>query len=204
MKKIKKYIFIWFSIFLFSVFYFSYSENINNELQIAFQEEINKNFKEIDNDLLNYLVKLNKEKNYCFWAEKKKSLQKCVDDLEKQTDISWDYSIRYSKACNKSLEDFIKKQKTKSISFNKSQEILDKYNGICNNLIKQKLFITKLVWYDILKVNKKDVLKDEQKKYQQKERTKYDKVLDLYRQYYWNLDEFGDKWPSKTKKHIWW
>jgi len=42
-----------------------------------------------------------------------------------------------------------------------------------------KLEIYKQVTYDILKLNKNQVKKDEIKKYTQSQRTKYDKLLDI-------------------------
>ena len=127
---------------------------------------------------------------------------KCVDELEQQLWISWPYAMIYTKACDKALENTIKKQEKQTIWSKTSLDITDNINWICHKIIAQKLDFYKTVWYRILKENKYNVLKDETKKLTQKDRTKYSKVLDLAKNVLWNMERMKDKWPSKTKKHV--
>ena len=50
----------------------------------------------------------------------------------------------------------------------------------CKNLIQTKLEVNKQVAYDILKLNKLQVKKDEDKSFMQEQRTSYEKILDLF------------------------
>jgi hypothetical protein len=46
-------------------------------------------------------------------------------------------------------------------------------------MVLTKLSVHKQVAYDVLKLNKQQVKKDEDKLYMQEERTKYDKLLEI-------------------------
>ena len=172
-----------------------------------FQESIYKNFKPIDEKIETYLTNLSRDKNYCFGEERQKTFVECVDFIEKTFSISWKYAVwddtwwddSYSEACTKSLWETIDNQEEQSIPSVDSTTILDRSKGACSELYKFKLSIYKSVAYDILKKNKYAILKDEHKLFTQKNRTKYDKLLDLIRINLWYIERLWKKWPSKTK-----
>jgi hypothetical protein len=66
-------------------------------------------------------------------------------------------------------------------------------------LAQQKLDIYKKVSYDLLKLNKDSVRKDDRKKYVQKERTMYESIVDLFNVNIGYLERVWMKWPTKTK-----
>ena len=65
------------------------------------------------------------------------------------------------------------------------------------DLAKIKLHISRQVAYNILMLNKQQILKDERKKYVQEERTKYDKLLNAFMINLGYLGRILHKWPSK-------
>lgn len=195
-----------FTFLLFSTIFIqlSYSEwDKNSSIEDIFQESVNKNFKPIDKSIEIFLNNLNTDKSYCFWKDRKKRFTQCVDDIEKMFSINGQYTIwegGYTNACAKSLAETIEKQEKKSISLLEAGTILDKKNiWTCTNLYKFKLSMYKSVAYDILKRNKYEILKDEHKLFTQKNRTKYDKIVELIRINLWYLERLWKKWNSKTK-----
>lgn len=174
-------------------------DDLNNDL---FQDALSENFEKIDTKIINYLNNLNKAKNHCFWKDRSQNFIECVNDIEKNLNIYSDYANEYSNACDIILKDTIDKTIDKSISALDAKKYIDQKTGIslCENIYNLKLQIYKSTAYDILKMNKYNVLKDENKLFIQNQRTKYDKVLDLFRINLWYIERMWKKWPSKTKK----
>ena len=205
---ILKKIFIFFVlIFSFSLFSYTYSlENKSGIPENIFQEAIDRNFKPIDEKIEEYLTNLNSSKNYCFWKGRQIPFIDCVDYIEKIFSINSAEYVRweewYAMACTKSLWEVIDAQEDKAIASVDAKTIFDRTTNQnwCHRLYLFKLDMYKSVAYDILKKNKYQILKDEHKIFTQNNRTKYDKLLDLFRINLWYLERMWKKWPSKTKK----
>jgi len=171
-----------------------------------FQEEINKNFKSIDDKAELFLDNLNKSKNYCFGPNRQMTFVECSDYIEKVFSINSDelvnWEIWYAKACENALVATIQKQKDKAISAVEAKIILakDYWSKSCSELYKFKLSVFKSVAYDILKKNKYAILRDEHKKYTQKNRTLFDDLLDGFRVSLSYIERLWKGWTSKTKK----
>lgn len=199
---IKKIITYTILIFLFPTISFSEWDS-SSSFDDIFQESINKKFKPIDKKIEDYLNNLNKNKNFCFWKDKKKTFVECVDNIEKIFSISWDYAIwenGYSNACRESLIETIEKQEGKAISTLNSDTIFDDWKEeSCTQLYQFKLFIYSDLAYEILKRNKYEILKDEHKLFTQKNRDKHSELLDLMRINLWYIERLRKKWVSKTK-----
>ncbi len=186
---------------------YSYStDNSDWILDNIFQESINNNFKPIDDRIERYLTNLNDSKNYCFWKDKQMNFTECVDYIEKIFSINSDEFVLwedgYSEACKKSLAETIEQTEDKTIASKDTKTILNKnWNWrTCRDLYLFKLNIYKSVAYDILKMNKYSILKDEHKKYSKENRKRYDDLLDLIRVNIGYIERLWKKWPSKTKK----
>lgn len=163
-----------------------------------FQKETDKYFKQIDKKIENYLGNLNKSTNHCFWKDKKQNFVECIDDIEKNFDA---YSIAYSNACKLILSDTIDKSEKWYIPATEASKFIDsKSQNLCTRLYEYKIRIYKLVAHDILKENKLQILKDENKLFVQEQRDKYSDLLNLIRVNIWYIERIWKKWPSKTKK----
>jgi len=170
-------------------FYWSYDD--------IFQEETDKNFKEIDREVENYLFNLNNSKNHCFWREKKQNFIDCINDIEKNFE---EYSNDYQESCNLILSSTIENSLNQSISAVDAQKFIDtRWKNLCTRLYEFKIRNFKLVAYDILKNNKFSILRDENKLFRQDQRNKYSSILDLFRVNLWYIERLWKKWPSKTK-----
>jgi len=202
-KKNKNILFLLWGLILFFWFaLFSYWENTEEKYENLFQEAIDKRFPEIDKKAEKYIFNMQDKKEYCFGPNKKKPLTECVDEIEEQMGISWPFMEKYTKACDEALKEVIEAQEQKAIWAKASTTILDNIKWSCHKMVENKLFVYKSVLFDLLKQNKYQVLKDEWKKMIKKDRTKYDRVLELARMVLWNMERMAEKWPSKTKRHV--
>lgn len=190
--KVKQVIAFFLLIFInFSYVFSSYSWN-----EDIFQQSVDNHFGKIDKKIEIYLNNLNKEKNHCFWKDKKQNFVECIDEIEKNFD---NYTIEYNNSCIKILKETI--DKWEYISSLEAQKFIDnkKWTNLCTELYDFKIKIYRWVAYDILKKNKYQILKDENKLFTQEQRKKYDKLLDLIRINLWYIERLWKKWPSKTK-----
>ena len=79
----------------------------------------------------------------------------------------------------------------------RTSDYFDEQN--CQRLVQTKLEVYKQVSYDILKLNKSEVLNNSTTLVTQDQRTKYDSIIDLFMINLWYLERIWKKWPSKTK-----
>lgn len=195
MKMKRLFAFIFF-IFLGVSYVFS-SESDSAPVSI-FQEATDKYFGEIDKNIEQYLTNLNKNKNHCFWKDKKQNFTECINDIEKNFN---DYSREYGLTCIEILRSTRENNKEKIISALDASKFIDsKLPNLCTNLYEFKIRVYKSVAYEILKDNKYQILKDENKLFTQTQRRKYSDLLDLIRINLWYMERLWKKWPSKTKK----
>ena len=170
----------------------------NNE-EIAYQVVLDLMFKEIDNEIENYLFQLEEDKDYCFWEKSQEGYIKCLDDIYDKFEELWEYHEKYKELCNwKIIEETMKFFWWKT-SIAAWKDFIYGNEGSCNSLIKTKLSINKYVAINVLKLNKDQVRKDERKEYVQKERIKYDNLLEQIMINLRFLERIWLKTPSFTK-----
>lgn len=168
--------------------------------KILSQIILDKEFKKIDKEAESYLKKLESNKNEFFWPESSRSLVEGIDEIEQKfsfTSDKWLW-IKYFSLCK-----WWVLQKTLDCywdnwipSVNAEPYFL---TSTCENFVKTKLLVYASVWYDVLKLNKTQVDKDQKKKSTQVRRDKYDKLLELVTIHLWYMERMRKKWPSKTK-----
>ena len=172
----------------------------NNNEEIIYNIILDEKFKPIDKEANEYLEKLEKNKNYYFWENKKKSFFDWSDDIEKKFGINWDLYAKYYYACWDILVESIsciKERNNEWWNVWKLVEILN--DSTCIELAKLKLSVRKKVAYNNLMWNKKSIKRDQMKKYEQIQRTKYSSLFDLMMVNIWYWMRIAQKWPSKTK-----
>lgn len=170
----------------------------SNKYEIMPQIVLDKEFKKIDKDVEKYLKRLEDNKSEFFWQEAQKSLVEGIDEVEakfgiytddgfwkKYMELCWTWIVAKTVDCfwwvpNIDIEWYFKEE-------------------TCKSLVLTKLEVFKAVSYDILKLNKGQVDKDEKKKNVQKRREKYDKLLEIIMVNVWYMERIWKKWPSKTK-----
>ncbi len=190
----KKIIFLVFFVFL------SISQASSNDYKSIsiFQDATNKHFGDIDEKIEEYLSNLNDSKNHCFWKDRKQNFVECVNDIERIFD---DYSSQYRDSCSKILSDTIASSEKNYIPSSQAGKFINtKWLNLCFRMYDLKISIYKSSAYDILKDNKLQILKDENKLFTQEQRDKYSTVLDLVRINIGYIERLWKKWPSKTKK----
>lgn len=179
--------------------------NSKNKVEIAWQIILDKEFQTQDKKIENYLNSLEENKDYYFWKNAKESYLKAIDDIEAKFSFIWEYWKYYLDLCNPSKPNSILVQTMDCFSGEIANSEAKKYfleDTNCIALAQTKLEIYKQVAYDILKLNKNQVRKDEIKKYTKSQRTKYDKLLDIIMINIGYIERLWKKWPSKTKNPL--
>ena len=192
----KKVFFILIAFVLF--FKATYSSTIEDTKHL-FQDSTDKYFSPIDKQIENYLSNLERSKNHCFWQDKKQNFVQCINDIEKNFDS---YTLKYKETCPKIISDTMQKSDGNYIPSLEAQKFLYSRNNdiFCARLYEFKIRIYRETAYDILKINKKQILQDENKLFTQNQRDRYSGLLDLIRTNIWYIERIWKKWPSKTQK----
>lgn len=180
----------------------------NNYFEIMSQIILDKDFKKIDKDIDTFFKNLQENKNYYFGKDAKEPFTNWIDLLEDKFSIYWEFWEKYIKHCKvwDDNNDSILKKTIDCFWWTiPAKESIPYFlqESSCKSFISSKLEINKQIWYDILKLNKAQIKKDEDKTYMQKERNKYDKLLEIIMVNVWYLERIWKKWPSKTKSAEW-
>lgn len=165
--------------------------------EVVYQIVLDEKFNELDEEINNYLLDLETKKNKYFWPEASSNYISASDEIEKKFWVYWDYWKKYNEICNISIiSDAMDCQDWKSSNIVSSWFFT---NTKCIAFAETKLHIYSQVAYDILMLNKLDIMKDSSKLHLQSQRKKYDEVLDSMMINAWYMERIWKKWPSKLK-----
>lgn len=177
-----------------------------NYFEIMSQIILDKEFKKLDKQTSEFFKNLEENKNYYFWKDAKEPFTNAIDLLENKFWIYWEYWEKYINSCKPLWEDSILSKTIDCFWWAVPTIEWMPYflqQSTCKNFVMTKLEINKQIWLDVLKLNKSQIKKDEDKTYMQKERDKYDKLLEIIMVNVWYLERIWKKWPSKTKSAEW-
>ncbi len=163
--------------------------------KILYQIILDLEFKEIDDQIDVYLTELEESKNYYFWTEKQDSFIWWINEIESRFAVNGKYWREFNTICNLTIIEKVQLYQWWETSTHNAKDFFE--DTKCMDLVKTKLYVSKQVAYNILALNKQQILKDEQKKYVQQERTKYDKLLEAFMINLGYLERIFHKWPSK-------
>ncbi len=156
-------------------------------------------FREIQEKSLEFLVRLKKDKEAVI-----KDQNRIIDDVTKNFWKQWVYYKEYQKLC----KGWILAERiscTEKIA-NPEAGLRIKWSNLtesCMRLANTNLDIYTQVAYDTLKLNKSQIHEDNKKKYMQKERKKYDGILNLMLDivgHMWRLARWLTHYTQTTKK----
>ncbi len=163
---------------------------------VAYQVILDWEFSKIDKEIEEFLTTLAKSQNNYFWPEKKKNFVEWIKDIHH----FFDEKIKeYNNLCNGWISAKLAScREIPNVTISKSLKTTKNKNN-CEKLVAQKIAIYEIAASIILKDNKYQILKDEHKKFTQKQRKKFDNLLDNIMKNRLYLDEIAQKWRSKTK-----
>lgn len=183
--------------------------------QIIYQIVLDQEFKEIDEEMDDFLFDLETNKNTYFWKDAKKTYIDWVNDIyNKKKELKnkylgkcwirdwqdwWDRSI-ISKVMSCNNES--KSSTWGLLRFTSIDKVKDYFPypwTDCSGLVAVKMNIFENVAFNTLALNKQQVLADEKKLYDQWQRKNYDKLLNIMMINLWYLERIWQKWPSKIK-----
>jgi len=172
--------------------------------KIIYQIVLDKEFKKVDDEMDEYLEKLEINKNYYFWKEKKKNFFEWINDI---SDKKKYFRRAYLKMCwvdanSEIIKGSIINDEAINCTDNKkvsNQNIIDYFPITkCKKLVDIKTDIFYEVAISILILNKEQVASDDKKIYDQWQRKNYNLVLDIMMINLWYIERIWQKWPSKT------
>lgn len=174
----------------------------------VFQIVLDTDFTEIDCEMEQYFQSLTNSKNLYFWKDAKFSYFDWINHIWEKSKYFEDL---YSSACVKVVDEsaeyiensvYTLDEEKPSVSVSEAREYLKWWWWDCQKLIKLKISIFNNVAFNVLQLNKAQVSKDQKKLYDQEQRTKYSKVLDLMMINLWYIERIRMKWPSKIKNAL--
>ena len=164
-------------------------------LQIILDEK----FKEVDLEAEKYLAKLERDKEAYFGNEPQANFLTAIDDITANFSEYWEYWQEYHKICNETIREELFTC-IGTVSNTWTYPFLDKdNNGKCESLVETKLNIYRQVAYNILKINRLSIRKDDRKEYVIQQRDKYGSVMQLMLNILWYLERIVNGWPTKSK-----
>lgn len=178
----------------------------------ALQIIMDLNFKEIDTEMDEYLENLSTQKDKFFAQDSEYSYYDWINEIWEKSEY---FSSKYSEACSTtytealscSVNESSESSSGETSGWSMSHESLIDYiwsntndsTWACYWLIVYKIDIFNKVAWNILLLNKQQVLRDEKKLYEQESRTKYDNLLDIMMINIWYMERIWQKWPSKIE-----
>lgn len=175
---------------------------INGSLEeVALQVVLDEKFKEIDEKIEEYLEWLENAKDNYFWPNKKEEFTNWVNDIEKYLWPWGEFEKQYEKLCDwEILAETIKCLWNEISNVNASSYLKNFKSGdMCRTLYKVTLNNYRATAYAILKENKFQIQHDEHKKFTQKQRGKFDELIDYMIENIWYLDDISSDVQSTTK-----
>lgn len=178
----------------------------NNHFEVMAQIILDKEFKKIDKEVDEYFQNLEDNKSYYFGKNSKEPFTNAIDLIESKFDIYGDFWMKYAWVCWATSTQWVLQKTLNCFWWKMPSDESTRFflsDTSCKNLIQTKLEVNKQVAYDVLKLNKHQIKKDEDKLYMQNERNKYDKLLEIIMVNVGYLERIWKKWPSKTKSAKW-
>ena len=166
--------------------------------KILFQIILDKNFSEIDAEILLELNKLIIDEEKYFKEDGITFFQK-QDEIRNKFKKNWYFWIKYEKACASIPQNFLAcKPNTPT---DKISSFLENENGYtpCTYLFETKLRIYRNTIMRVLNKNKVKVQLMKKRAFMKELRWKYDKLLEKLLLNLWYIERLIKKWPSKTK-----
>lgn len=174
----------------------------------VFQIILDWDFTEIDCEMEQYFQSLTNSKNLYFWKWAKLTYFDWINAIwEKSTyfkDLYADACIQSVAKAGNYLKNWAYKIESEqvSVSIDSAKEYLKWSMWDCEKLTLVKMEIFNNVAFNILQLNKAQVSKDQKKLFDQEQRTKYSKLLDIMMINLWYVERIWQKWPSKIKNAL--
>ncbi|MFK7780476.1 MAG: hypothetical protein QM490_05080 [Candidatus Gracilibacteria bacterium] len=166
--------------------------------EVAYQVVLDLEFKLLDEEMDLYIENLEKNKNFYFGLEKKKTFIEGINDIETKRKY---FRMGYMKLCGDTIilkvQSCMEDEKV-SISNTKDYFKISK----CEELVSKKIEIFDHVAFAVFMLNKEQVRSDEKKTYDQGERKNYDLVLEIMMINLGYIERIWKKWPTKLANPI--
>lgn len=165
---------------------------------------LDKKFKKTDEKIHKYIAELEKNRTKYFSTDL--TYLDAFEDINDKLWVWWEYWTEYSNYCNGWWEETSILKETASclksgiVSSNVKSFLISKEpKNTCLKFAENKLSVYRFTASQILKINKWQMWRDDNKTFMTKQRWFYDKLLDKIIANVRYLDTILKWWPSKTK-----
>jgi hypothetical protein len=170
--------------------------------EILYQIILDEKFKEYDTDAKKYISWLETNKDYYFGENRVEYFFSWINELNRKFWPYWEFTRKYTNLCGTDswsvIWEFV--NCIGPTSLNKSKEFFKETT--CNSIAHTKIDIYWAVAYNVFKLNKMQIRKDNKKEFFQVRRSAYDNLLNIIMINMGYLERMWHKWPSKTKDNI--
>ena len=171
-----------------------------NKAEMVYQIVLDDKFSEIDLEMDNYLSSFEEDKDRYFWKNAEKSYIDWINEIIELFWVNWKYYNKFLSLCGWPI---IKETQACLWWSVPIKETLDFFKeSTCMDITAAKLDVYRSLAFDILKLNKAQVRKDEEKTYVQQERKKYDELLDAMMINLWYVQRIWKKWTLKLRNPL--
>lgn len=167
--------------------------------QRAYQIIMEEKFNLVDEQMENYLKILDSSKDLYFSADSELTYMDWLASIWKSTNT---FKDSYYNACSSSISELAMCVWDWSIPVLGTKDFLKWWDWDCYKLADIKVNIFREVAYNVLILNKKAIIQDGKKLYEQELRTRYDNLLDLLMVNIWYAERIRKKWPTKISNVI--
>lgn len=174
-------------------------DRAGNWQEVLAQIILDEKFSEIDEEIEDYISRLEESKCEYFGPGASQNFLRAVDDIEKNFPKYGYYWNKYEELCKTGILSELAECTDGVINQEASNYLWGTEKSSCLTLVEVKLYQVRQVGYDLLKLNKSECRQDEHKKYVQEERTKYSELLDLMRNILGYLERMVNGWVTKTQ-----
>lgn len=177
--------------------------------KMVYQIVLDKKFQEIDEKVEWYIRALDWDKKKVWGSEEE--LLDLINDVIKKFKIWGVFWRQYMDVCSSTSENSALRETAACLTNDDStvsawlkemivdKNPIDEDDSPCVFLVKTKLEIYKDASFNILKVNRGQIRRDNRAKWKKVHREKYDLLLQILNVCVRYLDSMAKKWPSKTK-----
>lgn len=163
--------------------------------QVAYQVILDLEFKKIDNEMDEFIEKLEINKNVYFWKDRKRTYIDWINDIHLKNIY---FTKKYRNICSITIPKKVSAcMVDKKTSILNAKDFFSNQGTSCRILIDIKMKIFDDIAFGVLMLNKEQIKADEKKTYDQLQRRNYDKLLDIMMINIWYLERIWKKWPAK-------
>ncbi len=160
-----------------------------NDVEIVIQIILDEKFRELDEEVLDYMDSLDQWKEY--------SMEK-LDEVVSVFSVYWEFWNKYVALCKTGIIEEYFKCSEKASASDIRDFLWSENDWRCIQLVNKKMSAYREIIYGMLKINKLNVRKEARRTYTKAQRERYDELVNIWYMILWYLTRMWKAWQTKT------